>query len=124
MNTQEIIANAIENNEATKIIRAKLTIAGMDDKEITAALKEAGIGRNTAGWTQTNTLKLLENGVSERELYSVILENAAKNEARWIGDRNRIRVTMNRIFEKLGSPVEEEAASEAQKEAVKSLLGK
>lgn len=124
MNTSEIIANGIENNEATKIIRAKLTIAGMDDKEITAALKEAGIGRNTAGFTQTNTLKLLEGGVSEFELYDAILENQAKNEARWIGDRNRIRLTMNRIFSNLGSPVNEEPATEEQKEAVKTLLGK
>jgi len=124
MKTQDIITKAVANNEATKMIRARLTIAGMDDKAITAALKEAGVGRNTAGFTQANTLSLLENGISEFELYKAILDNQAKNEARWIGDRNRIRLTMNRIFAKLNSPVSEKPATEKQKEAIKTLLGK
>lgn len=112
------------SGDANKIIRAKLTLAGLDDKEITALLKEAGIGRNTAGFTQTNTLALLEGGISEYKLYQAILDAGAKNEARWIGDRNRIRLTMNRIFDNLGSPVKEKAATIEQKEAIKSLLGK
>jgi hypothetical protein len=124
MNIQEQIQEWNEAGDATKIIRAKLTIAGIDDKAITALLKEAGIGRNTAGFTQTNTLKALEAGISEYDLYEIILVNGAKNEARWIGDRNRIRVTMNRIYSNLDSPVTEEAATESQKEQIKTLLGK
>lgn len=110
--------------DSTKIIRAKLTIAGLEDKAISALIKEAGIGRQTAGFTQTNTLAFLEDGVSEYDLYQVILENEARNEARWIGDRNRIRMTLNRVHEKLGGAVAEKAATKDQKEAIKKLVTK
>ncbi len=110
--------------DSNKIIRAKLTIAGLSDKEISALIKEAGIGRNTSGFTQTNTLALLETGITEYELYKAILNAGAKNEARWIGDRNRIRMTLNKIFAKFESPVDESPADDSQKEAIKTLLGK
>ena len=112
------------NGEATKIIRAKLTIAGIDDKTITSLIQEAGVGRNTAGFTQVNTLKFLEDGVTEYELYEKIIEEKAKNEARWISDRNKIRKTLNAVYDKLGSPIPEQAATDKQKEAIKKLLAK
>ena len=113
-----------EAGDSTKIIRAKLTIAGLSDKDISALVKEAGIGRLTAGFTQVNTLKFLEDGVTEFELFEKIIEEKAKNEARWISDRNKIRKTLNAVYEKLGSPIAEEPATEAQKEEIKRMLEK
>ena len=123
MTTISKVQEMAAEGKSTKVIRAHLTIEGMADKDISALLKDAGVGRQTAGFTQQNTLALLEGGVSEFELYSAVLENEAKNEARWISDRNKIRITLNRIYEKLGSPVTEKPATEKQKAAIKVLKG-
>jgi hypothetical protein len=120
--SDKIIAKALKEGTASKIVRAQLTIEGIADKKISELLKAANIGRVTSGFTQTNTLKFLEAGVSEFTLYEKIIAEKAKNEARWIGDRNRIRVTLNAIFIKFEKPVTEKPATEAQKLAIKSLL--
>ena len=114
---------AADSTISTATLRAHLQLAGItDSKEQTALLAESGIGRRTSGWTQTNTLGLLESGVTEDTLYSVLIEEGAVNELRWVGDRNRIRITMNAIYSKLGEPVHEKPASESLKAEAKELV--
>lgn len=110
-----------KEGKPTKYLRAFLTMEGIEDKEATKLLAELGIGRITAGFTQVNTLALLENGITEDELYRTLLAENAVNEARWVGDRNKIRKVINAVFERLGSPVEEKPASESLKAEVKAL---
>jgi hypothetical protein len=122
MNITDLKKLAKDSANTTAVLRAHMTIAGLDAKAQTALLAEAGIGRRTSGFTQTDTLALLEGGVSENELYNVLLNAGAKNELRWVSDRNRVRVTMNAIYKKLGQEVVEVPATEAQKSEAKELV--
>lgn len=118
----ETVQKLAAEGKATKYIRAVLTIEGLDDKEISALIKEAGIGRNTAGFTQVNTMAFIEGGVTEYDLYQKLIDEGARNELRWISDRNRIRVTMNRVHEKYGNSIKEKPATAEQKEAAKKIV--
>lgn len=125
-NQYETAADLISDNKeaGSKKIRAMLELSqfDLDSKAITALLAEAGIGKTSSKWTQENTLKFIEGGVSEFDLYEKILEEGARNEARWINDRNKIRATMNRIYANFDEPVTEVAATEQQKEDIKDLV--
>ena len=110
-----------KEGRATKYIRAYLTMEGYSDKVITGLLKEAGVGRSSSKWTQSNTLNWLgEDARTERELYEKILENDARNEARWVNDRNKVRGLLNAVYSKF-TDVFEDPATPALKLLIKNL---
>jgi hypothetical protein len=107
-----------------KVIRAALMFKYEieDDARISQLLKDAGIGRSTSGWTQSDTLQFLGDGVSEYDLFAKVIEEKAGNEARWINDRKKVRVLLNTVYSNLGSPVTEKAGTEAQIAQLKALI--
>lgn len=104
-----------------KKIRGFLNFEEISNKEIDVFIKAQGWGSTAGKFTMTQVLERLEKGISETQLYEAILENESKNEARWVSNRNAIRLTLNKVYSNFGEPVEEEAASKELKESVKAL---
>lgn len=119
MNTSTDFSSIISSGKPVKIIRAELTLAGATNKQI----KELTAGMvSKEGWTYTNTLDFLESDLrTQKDLYTAVLENSAVNEARWIGDRERVRLLVIKIAQKLGAEFTEELASKELVDAVKAL---
>lgn len=117
-NTSDFSA-IVASGKPVKIIRAELTLAGATNKEI----KELTAGLTTKeGWTQTNTLLFLGAELrTQEQLYQAILDSGSVNEARWIGDRERVRLLVNKVAQNLGAQFTEVLASEGLKAQVKAL---
>ena len=64
--------------------------------------------------------------MTEIDLYNYIISDCTVNEARWIKDRNKIRLVTNAIHlkNKINSKFKEVMATDSQKEAIKTILGK
>ena len=107
---------------AAKKIRAMLTIEDFDDKTIAAAAKEAGLSNRSGGEiTQPQIITWFgEAPRTERELFQKVLDEATKNECRWINDRNQTRLMTLKRYAKFGAEFKEESAPEALKKAVKA----
>lgn len=107
---------------AAKKIKAMLTIEDFDDKTIAAAAKEAGLSNRSGGEiTQPQIITWFgEAPRTERELFQKVLDEATKNECRWINDRNQTRLMTLKIYAKFGAEFKEEVAPEALKKAVKA----
>lgn len=119
------IEKAVKDKKEISWIRAGLEFNhGVKGKEATALLAELGIGRKTADWTQVNTLEFLgEKPRTEKDLYDTLIKEGAKNELRWINDRNKIRLTLNAVFEKFEPGKFKEAlATEALKKKAKEIV--
>lgn len=94
----------------------------IEGKVATELLKEAGFTTGTKGGGLTDTMRFLEECPrTEDELYRYILENGTKNEARWIAQRNSIRLLAVSIYEKYNEEFIEVAASKEMKDAVKEM---
>ena len=129
MNTQdrELALEALIElqTEGTTLKRARGFLAfeyEVEGKEATELLKEAGFTTGTKGGGLTDTMRFLEEAPrTEDELYRYILENGTKNEARWIAQRNSIRLLAVSIYEKYNEKLIEVAASKEIKDAVKAM---
>lgn len=115
------ICELLEKGYDKKKVVAYLTIEDFSNKEIEKAVKEAGlVTARSSGFTYPDTLAYLSKSPrTEKEFYQKILEEGTKNEARWINDRNKIRVTYNSIFLKYNEKFTEELASAELKKEVK-----
>ena len=104
-------------------IKGFLLYSDVSAKEADAWLKAEGFsGSNSGKFTQVNTLKFLQAGVSEYDLFEALINAQAKNECRWVNDRNKIRKVINSVFAKFGEPVAEVAATAEQKLAAKAIV--
>lgn len=120
MNTSTDFSSIVSSGKPVKIIRAELTLAGATNKQI----KELTAGLSTKeGWTYTNTLEFLGAELrTQKDLYEAILNAESVNEARWIGDRDRVRTLTIKVAVKLGAEFTEELASESLKNQLKALI--
>ena len=113
----------VSSGKALKIIKAELTLAGASNKEIKELT--AGLSAAREGWAFSNTLEWFASELrTEEELYKKLIAEGAVNEARWVGDRNKIRLLSIRVATKLGAEFTEVPASESLKKALKELAGK
>jgi hypothetical protein len=91
----------------------------IEGKEATELLKEAGFTVGVKGGGLTDTIAFLESEPrTEFDLYEHILETGTKNEARWIAQRNSIRMLSVNIYKKLGEDFDEVRATDQQKAAI------
>ncbi len=111
----------IESGLDVKKIKATLTLEDFKTSDIDKACKEAGLTvARSSGFTYPDTLAYLsESPRTESEFYQKILDEGTKNEARWINDRNKIRVTYNSIFVRFDEKFTEVAATKELKDLVK-----
>ena len=112
----------LEENTPINKIRAFLVIEDFKASDIESLLKREGlILARSSGFTYPDTLAFLGSEPrTEKELYTILLEEGSRNEARWILDRNKIRLTINTVFNNLGKPLVEEPANEALKKELKA----
>lgn len=115
------ICELLEKGYDKKKVVAYLTIEDFSNKEIEKAVKDAGlVTARSSGFTYPDTLAYLSEAPrTEKEFYEKILAEGTKNEARWINDRNKIRVTYNSIFLKYKEEFTEVLASTELKKEVK-----
>lgn len=107
-----------------KKIRAYLVLEDYTNKVIEEAIKELGLTqKRTEGLSYADILEWFgENAQTEYDLYDLILSKGTKNEARWINDRNKIRLLSVAIYKKGGYDFTEEAATKEQKAAIKDKV--
>lgn len=119
----EQLATIKEEGKTAKQARGFVAFEyGVEGKEVTELLSEAGFTVGTKGGGLTDTMKFLEESPkTEDELYRYILENGTKNEARWIAQRNSIRLLAVSIYAKYDEEFIEVAASKEIKDAVKAM---
>ena len=115
------ILELITNGLIVSKIKATLILEDFKNSEIDKAIKEAGlVTARSSGFTYPDTLAYLsESPRTEKEFYEKILDEGTRNEARWINDRNKIRVTYNAIFVRFNESFKEELASPDLKKEVK-----
>ena len=115
------IATLTEQGYDLRKIRACLVLEDYTNSIIEEAIKSLGLKAATSRkGTYQEVLSFIENGpVSEKELYEFIIAECTPNEARWINDRNKVRVVVNKVYAKAGVIVKEEAASKELKQAAK-----
>lgn len=120
--TNSTFSAIVNSGKSLKIIKAELTIAGATNKEIKELT--AGLSASREGWAFSNTLEFLGSELrTEADLYNKLISEKAINEARWIGDRNKIRLLSIRVATKLGAEFTEVPASENIKKVLKELIG-
>lgn len=123
MNINDIkaaLTNLAKEGKTIAYIRAFLTLEGIEGKEATDLLKDLGISRTNNGATYPDILNYLsEEPRTEKEFYEYVLVEGTKNEARWINDRNKIRIVLNKVYVKNGIEFKEESASDSLKKEVK-----
>jgi len=113
-----------EGEKTTKQVRGFLAFEyGVEGKEATELLTEAGFTVGVKGGGLTDTMKFLEDSPkTEDELYRYVIENGTKNEARWIAQRNSIRLLSVAIYTKFDEDFTEVPASAELKKAITAIV--
>ncbi len=116
-------------NEGKTVKQARGFLAfehSIEGKEATGLLQEAGFTTGTKGGGLTDTMAFLESEPrTEADLYNYIVENGTPNEARWIAQRNSIRLLSVSIYRKFDSDCFTEMLASADlKKAVKAMFAK
>jgi hypothetical protein len=118
--------NILIGNEASvKKIRGFLQFEEASVEDTKKILEVTGLsnGRDPSKLTYTSLLKWLsEEPRSETDLYALILDKGTKNEARWINDRNKIRATLNAVYNKYNETFLDTPATETQKADIKAKV--
>lgn len=77
--------------------------------------------KNKGGIFQTTLDWLAEEPRTESAFADFVIEHGTKNEARWFGSRNAIRIVTVKIFD--DAEFVEVAITETQKKVLKSIVG-
>jgi hypothetical protein len=115
----------IQNEASPKKIRGYLQFEEASAEDTKRILEETGLsnGRDPSKLTYTSLLKWLSDEPrTETDLYDLVLAKGTKNEARWVKDRNRLRVTLNAVYNKYNETFKEVPATEKQKDNIKAKL--
>lgn len=103
MSIQERIAELVETESSIKVVRAHLTIEGFKDKEITSAIKEAGLRSVKKGFAsfyydflvaEEPTKVEAEDFIDGHGSYGVTTKNVRAHKSHYLGLwelANRIR---------------------------------
>ncbi len=129
MDTKTVIAVLLkEGLSSAKKARGFLTYKyGLEGKEATAILSAAGFSTRTKG-EGVGFIEVIdylaEAPRTESDLYAFIGKEGTGNEARWISQRNTIRLVINDVFVQVPKfkDFKDKNAAKAEVEAVKAKV--
>ncbi len=129
MNTKAIL-ETIKSEGLTEAKRVRGFLSykyGVEGKEATAILSEAGFSTRTKG-EGVGFIEVIdylaEYPRTESDLYAFIAKEGTGNEARWITNRNTIRLVINDVFIQVPKfkDFKDKDATKAEVEAVKAKV--
>ena len=114
--TQEVVEIYNDLGLTPSAIKAALIKKGYSEESVSELVQTRG----SDGKTYPEILTFMgESPKTEKELAEFILDEGTNNEARWFNDRNKIRKTINTVYDNCGENVREESASEELLKAIK-----
>lgn len=117
------IEKLIKEEKTKAEIKGYLAYKGVKGKDLKAIIEKYDLKGASRSGSLGDTLQFIEEKPrTENELYAYIIESGTKNEARWISQRNTIRLVAVSIYKKCGTKFEDKEATDSQKAKVKEIV--